>query len=283
MFNLTIVDRFAPREAVPDQAELSVREWIGSSGSVQARAFVGPSWNWIVWDGVATFRFRPHSRTVEVLPAVGASSDAITDLYHRQILPIVMQANGWEAIHASAVSTENGILAFCGGRGAGKSTIAYALARQGHPLFADDVVVVEAAPCRIDAIPLPFRPRLRPPSADFFTNDSRPGGSEPRYAAGRRRLSAVFVLETAEHDQSDPDVGRIRSFDALTPLLAHGRVFDETDHPGRKRYLQNYLEIAAVVPVFSVRFARRFDRLDSLLDGLLRAAGVGSPELCDAR
>jgi hypothetical protein len=283
MFNLTIVDRFAPSEAVFDEAEVSVREWIGTSGTVQARAFVGTSWNRIVWDGVATYRFRPHSQIVEVLPAVGVNPARIIDLYRRQVLPVVMQANGWEAIHASAVSTDKGILAFCGGCGAGKSTVAYALSRQGYSLYADDVVVVEPAPGRIYALSLPFKPRLRPQSADFFTNDSTPGHSEPRCDDGRRPLSAVFILETEEHDRSDPDIRRIRSFDALTPLLAHGRRFDETDDAGRKRHLQNYLEIAAVVPVFSVRFARRFDRLDSLLDGLLRAAGVGCPELCDAR
>src|SRR5262249_25510265 len=139
------------------------------------------------------------------------------------------------------------------------------------------------APGRIDALSLPFKPRLRQQSAEFFTSDGPSGWSEPRGDTKRRRLSAVFILETVEHDPSTPDIRRLSSLDALPRLLKHGRMFDPTDRIRRKRCLQNYLEIAAIVPVFSVRFARRFDRLDSLLDGLLRAAGAGSPELCEAR
>lgn len=282
MFNLTTVDGGAAGEMPPDEGGICVREWLSTRGTVQARAFVGEAWNWIVWDGVATYRFRRHTRTVEALPADGANPDAVSDLYRRHILPVVMQAHGWEALHASAVATDKGVLAFCGECGSGKSTIAYALSRRGYSLYADDVLVIEPGHGRIDALSIPFRPRLRPASARFLGTDAvQLRAGEPRFHMGPRPLAALFLLESAEHDRHVPEIRRLPSLEALRLILWHARRFDPTDLAGHKRYLQNYLELAAVVPVFSVRFARGFERLDPLLDGLLRAVGVECPELCD--
>jgi hypothetical protein len=281
MFSLATVDAGAAGSVAPNETGICVREWISTSGAVQARAFVGGGWNWIVWDGVATYRFRRHSGTVEAFPAEGAHPFTVKDLYRRHILPVVMQANGSEVIHASAVATDRGILAFCGDCGSGKSTVAYALGRRGFPLFADDAVIVEAGQGRVEALSIPFRPRLRPASARFFGCDSpRLKTEDPQYETGRRALAALFVLESPAHDQSLPEIRQIRSLEAFRLLLWHARRFDPTDRAGRKRYLENYLEIAAIVPVFSVRFARGFERLDALLDGMLRAGGVESHELC---
>ena len=51
---------------------------------------------------------------------------------------------GWEALHASAVLSPQGVVAFCAGSGTGKSTIARGLSERGYQLCADDAVAVKA-------------------------------------------------------------------------------------------------------------------------------------------
>ncbi|UIP06358.1 hypothetical protein LY632_11750 [Erythrobacter sp. SDW2] len=50
---------------------------------------------------------------------------------------------GWAMLHGSAVLGPKGAVLFCGPQGAGKSTMAAALAQQGLPLVSDDLSRVE--------------------------------------------------------------------------------------------------------------------------------------------
>jgi hypothetical protein len=75
-------------------------------------------------------------------------------------------AAGYEALHASAVATERGVVAIVAVSGAGKSTLALELVRRGRALFADDTVVLGRGSGGIEAHP-----------AGPFMN--LPAGSEP--------------------------------------------------------------------------------------------------------
>ena len=68
----------------------------------------------------------------------------------------VWAALGWQRgllpLHASSVTRGGNLHAFVGGPGAGKSTLAAALARHGYALFTDDIVLLD--PASFDAGPL---------------------------------------------------------------------------------------------------------------------------------
>ena len=68
----------------------------------------------------------------EVVGRVVATSGLNAIAYQRGLLPL----------HASAVAVGDGCVAFCGARGAGKSTLAAALAQAGYPLLSDDLLIV---------------------------------------------------------------------------------------------------------------------------------------------
>jgi len=284
MFELSTVDRAADQLFAHEDSAVCVREWTGTTGTVRVRAYVGTTWSWIDWDGVAIYRFRRGSNHVEALPARHAKPKAVEDYYRRHILPLVLQANGFEAVHASAVISDRGVLGFCGECGTGKSTIAYALSRRGYPQFADDVIVMTQAHGSIEALSLPFLPRIRVPAAQHFGNDVYTNlASDQGSHSARSPVAALFILERAENGQIDPQVERLDGVEALTALLSHAQRFDSMSFSSRKRTLQNYLDVTAIVPVYSVRFANALERLDSLLDRLVEAAGVACPELCDVR
>jgi hypothetical protein len=62
-----------------------------------------------------------------------------------QVLPLAAVLRGFEVLHASAVAVAGRAVAFLGGSGAGKTTLATRLAAHGAPLVTDDVLAIEPA------------------------------------------------------------------------------------------------------------------------------------------
>ena len=249
-----------------------VQIWRDLTDSVCAYGYAGPGWWAMEWPGLGTFRFGPvFGETVEVIPEPGVSVERIEDLYRRSVLPLVLQAFGRETLHASAVTGSRGVLAFCGRRGAGKSTVAYGLRRRGFEQHADDTLVLTIASNEVTTLPLPFSPRLRPASADFFENAAQKHSLSTCEPPAAEPLAAVFILRPSE--QAGPlTISALAPTEAFQAALAHAHCFDTEDPAGRRRLLQNYLEIAACVPMFDVPYQPGLERFDALLDALLTSA-----------
>src|SRR5690606_18461649 len=150
-----------------DQPARVATEWRDEHGRAFAVGTVGPHARQITWTGLGTFRFTVDSRDVHFHPVPGIDRAWAADAFTRLIQPLILQAQGLPALHGSATTDADGAVVFCGLSGHGKSTLAYALARRpGFSQLADDAVVLRpAGPTAFVVAPLPFRPRLRPPSA----------------------------------------------------------------------------------------------------------------------
>ncbi len=59
-----------------------------------------------------------------------------------KVIPAISVMRGYEALHAAAVESPQGVVAVMAPSGAGKSTLAAELMSRGWPLFADDVLVL---------------------------------------------------------------------------------------------------------------------------------------------
>jgi hypothetical protein len=75
----------------------------------------------------------------------GLPDDAWQRLLIAQALPFVALLHGLEVIHASAVVTDQGAVAFVGPSRAGKTSLALELCRRGASFLADDVLALERA------------------------------------------------------------------------------------------------------------------------------------------
>jgi hypothetical protein len=67
-----------------------------------------------------------------------------------QVVPLMLSLDGL-VMHASSVAFTNGISAFVGPGGAGKSTLALALSRGGYPIVSDDGLLLRADGARFTA------------------------------------------------------------------------------------------------------------------------------------
>jgi len=227
--------------------------------------------------GVGSFHFDALAATVTAHPRASIPCAVIQETYDRSVLPIVLQARETEVLHASAVRLR-GVVAFCGASGIGKSTLAFALSRRGHPLWADDAVAVGFPDSAAVAFPMSFEIRLRARAAAFFRVGRLPAAASlPGPPDGSAApLGAVCVLSRGEenaHDDRGVCLERLGPSEALPALLAHAYCFSLEDTDRKRRMVERYMLLAARVPVFALRFQPRFELLPRILDEVERLAG----------
>jgi hypothetical protein len=208
-------------------------------------------------------------------PLPGVDPDTVQEAYTAIVLPLALHALGREVVHASAVVAPPGdVIAFAATTHGGKSTTAYALARRGHRLWADDAVLFYSDREGIRSTPLPFSLRIRQPSAAFFAVEAHSDdewrklyelSSEPR------PLRAICLLDRADPaERESVTIGRRDPAEAFPALLSHSYYFSLRDPARYREMTSNYLALAECVLVYDVRFRPGLDHIDELLDAIER-------------
>lgn len=178
---------------------------------------------------------------------------------------ILLHQRGIVPLHANAIDTGTGAIAFLGPSGAGKSTLAAAFHDQGFPILSDDVCALARLADHYFA--MPGVPRLRLwrdalensgrnadgcervlDSADKFTVPTdRASDQQPRL------LRAIFVLARGDPGEG----GRLRELSGVSALQP---IVENTYRGGALRlvgnsqaYFATCLELAQKVPVFEFR------------------------------
>jgi hypothetical protein len=283
MLKLVITGAAAVIPPFPDPADPDVEVWRDHDGAVAAVGHTVGGKHWMHLPGVASFSFSSSSHDVEAFSLQTVGVEWIVDAYHRTVVPMVLQVHGFEVLHASGIRTPRGVVALCGVKETGKSTLAYALAQRGHSLWTDDAVVLRGAGTSVEALSVPFDVRLRPASAAFF------GQNQPaaiRRAAEPLRLNpaplaVICVLErTSELPAGEVvQVRRLVSADALTAVLPHAYCFSLRDPARKQRMMKQYLRVVHEVPIFRLRFQTGLENLPAMLNALEQAAAVSAHEI----
>ncbi len=178
------------RIAVPPDLEV----WQDNNGSICAYGYVADGYGWMDLVGTGKFRFDRQNREVTAFALPDVSPDLVRDAYSHAALPMALHFFGCEVLHASAVRTIRGIVAFCAFSETGKSTIASAFALRGYSLWADDAVAIDGSDTdhggvALETLCLPFSLRLRHASAQYL-------GERDDYA-GRVELDREFSSASA--------------------------------------------------------------------------------------
>jgi len=108
---------------------------------------------------VAVFTIRGTSEIVAV-PEPGVSSHRVRLFLTGSAWGALMYRRGALLIHASAIGTSLGAVAFCARSGSGKSTLAALLSSEGYPLISDDLCCVRMSRGEQPML-YPSVPRLR--------------------------------------------------------------------------------------------------------------------------
>jgi hypothetical protein len=229
---------------------------------------------------LVSYRFgKEGGRAVAYSPR-GVHEAVVRDVYRRSVLPMILHVRGGEVLHASAVLAGSRSIAFCGGAGAGKSTIAFGLAQRGYVQLSDDSVPFVPTNGKVRTFSLPFAVRLRTDPARYFDKpskrtppslndvlDGQPGVDHP--------LGALFVL-----DRSMPpapmdivSVSRLAPGEFFTAVLPHAYCFSLQDPARKRRMVRHFLEVGSRVQTYRLRFRAGLRNLPAVLDRIEETIG----------
>jgi len=76
--------------------------WRDLDGSVCGRSLIAGHDRWLDWYDVGVLAFNDRSPIVKVWPVRGITLDSVRAEFDRMLRPIVLQALGWQALHAGA-------------------------------------------------------------------------------------------------------------------------------------------------------------------------------------
>ena len=249
------------------------QEWLDVGGRLVAWGGVADGRYVMVWPGLGTYRFG-STGDVEVFPAPAADPAALQDSFVRGVVPVVLIGRGYEALHASAIATPAGVVAFTAVSGTGKSSLALGLAARGYTQWADDTVVFDASGAQPLAIALPFPARVDEPVRLALGSAA---GRTPQVAAGTSApLARIYVI--ARDPSLDPNRPLFASLPAarvFEHVLAHAHPFDLDGPERRRQMLLGLMRLASGVPGWQLTFAPSLDAMDVLLDALVRHIEAG--------
>jgi hypothetical protein len=243
---------------------------------------------------LADFLVSGDKKAIHCYPATGIPLETVKHLFLDQVLPIILAGQSKLALHASAVATSAGAIAFAGETGQGKSTLAASFAVAGLPLMSDDCLLLQEVDCSLLA--LPSYPGLRlwnETIAALFT--SNPTFSQVAHYSNKKRilpsenqllycsiavpLRRVYFLEPqyAESEQMAISVVRLSPRDAFIQLLSFTFKLDFVDRDELKREFATLDRIAALPLFYRLAYPHDFSMLPAVRQAILADLDAESP------
>jgi hypothetical protein len=239
--------------------EPALRIWKVNSGEFLKLEYFDGTQFWLDHAGTCIWATWPDNLGIE---------DAATYLLG-PVLGLLLRLRGVTCLHASAVSFGDGVVAFVGSEGAGKSTTAAALARQGCGIVSDDVVAlvdvdgifhvcpaypyvclwpesVEAIYGSVEALPrfsrnyekrclslekqnLPFEPRSLPLKAIYVLGERCPDPAPRIERMSAQRSILALVANTFATNVLNSEM-RAKEFETLGRLVPCTRIREVFAH-----------------------------------------------------
>jgi serine kinase of HPr protein (carbohydrate metabolism regulator) len=248
--------------------------WLAHDGSVWGHAYRVGEERWLSLPSVGRFRFGAVDGDAFVIPDPGVDHEIVVDVYRRCVLPLALHAHGAEVLHASGVVIAGRAVALCAQAHTGKSTLAFAVSRRGHAVWADDAVAFEINGSGAVAVAQPFYLRLRPPARAFF-GSAVATNSAAHEVPDRLPLGAVVILERVDHDV---ELQRLRPAEALDAALDHAYSYDLADPARKRRMIETYTQLVASTPTWRLRFRPGFEEIDEVVDAVEEAFAESADE-----
>lgn len=236
--------------------------------------------------GYADFFADRSGRRVTCTAHADTPPETVRHLFLDQVLPLLHNLRGGEALHASAVRVGGGICAFIGKSGQGKSTLAAAFQQAGNAAVCDDCLVLHAEAGGVRAEAAYPGLRLWEDSRDMLFGDAAGGHSLVSHYSAKLRiptqelpegepgllpLLGVYSLRREEGSPLQaPALERLSMRDALMELIEYAFRLDLADRDMILRQMTLFERIARAVPVRRLRMPDAMAALPAARDLVLR-------------
>ena len=270
------VIEFLETEPVPEERTEWVHQWAAPGGDIVLSLGRIASGRLLRFHGQADFALSADSALIRSSRRGGASVAALWHLVVNQVLPRVVTHMGRPVLHASAVHTGSGTIAFVGATGSGKSTLGASFHRAGTPLLSDDAIVLDIHGDAVCARPTYPSLRLWADSLRYVFRDDatvamhdddgakhrltvRVTPSAPRSAP----IAAIYILDP----QPLAPAVRIERYsprDSAMTLLGNTFQLDPTDKRQAAMLFGQVTEVAAHVPMYRLSYRHDYEQLTAV-------------------
>jgi hypothetical protein len=224
----------------------------------------------------ATFSVSPRTRTITREAASRIPRRTIRHLFLNQVLPLALTRGQRAVLHASAVGDREGVVAFAGRAGSGKSTLCAALSFGTRMLITDDALIVERDRDGFMVVPMYGAVRLWPDSvgelfggrADHTTVSHYtrkrlvpvPAAARPRDSA-RLRVVCLLAARDAMRRTRAVEVRELTRRDALIRLTGCSFQLDIQDRGVLRDQFARLSALVERVPVVELSYPWRLSRV----------------------
>jgi len=268
-------------------------EWTDANGAVWTRLARVGAGHLLRFPRLADFAISRDQSRVRMWARPGTPVETLRHLFLNQVWPLVLAARGALVLHASAVETPAGAIAFLGATGLGKSTLAASFAASGAALVTDDCLRVEVGGGRPRAVPSHPSVRLWPATARRLADVPAAAGRVAHYTGKLRlpaatrlpfarrpvRLVKAYVLDPPSRARTGGAAAAITPLsgrDALAALIGHLYRLDVGHPDALSRDFGHLVALATRVPMARLRPTRGLARLHEVRQAILKDLGVRS-------
>jgi hypothetical protein len=220
------------------------------------------------------------------MPRSGIPEDTIQHLLLDQVIPLVINLRGGEALHASAILTSHGVVAFAGPAGSGKSTITGSLIRTGYSFVSDDCLTLREKDQTILAIPAYPGLRLWDDAQEHLFGEKGNKKSVAHYTSKLRVdieegpesyspepkpfVRLYDIVNSSETDEtSDIMIEKLPPRDSFMALVRCAFRLDITDQNMLTRQFHFLKKVTSSISVLRLSFPRNFRFLPDVQKAIL--------------
>lgn len=235
---------------------------------------------------LADFYLSADVSQIECYAEPGTPVDTITHLLLDQVFPLVLSKRGHLVVHASAILTPVGVLAFVGSSGYGKSTLAASLALQGYPLMSDDCLVLAETESGLVASPSYPGARLWDDAIESLF-ERQPIVSDVAHYTDKKRLALnneqvhfssdcaplhrMYYLSDPEETGEQPTISirPLAAREAFVELVSYTYKLDVDDRNVLQREFRLLDRIAGLPLFYRLTYPRDFSMLPAVRQAIL--------------
>lgn len=207
----------------------------------------------------------------------------IRHLFLDQVVPLMLNAQGRLAFHASAVALPEGAIGFAGITGYGKSTLAAHFAASGDALLTDDCLLVEQHNDRFAAVPSYPSVRLWHDSIAQLDLAQRKLDQVAHYSSKQRwnldsvqpntdaarLLQRIYFLSSPDARGTTIDIQPLQTRDAYLELMTYAFTLDTAHQARMAQQCAVLARIAAAGLCYRLSFPRDYAQLPFVREAVI--------------
>ena len=220
--------------------------------------------------GLADFDVSADGKVATAIPARDTDEVTVEHLYINQVVPLALSRQGVPSFHASAVTVEGGTIAFLGGSGMGKSTLAASFALSDAAFLTDDSLIIEEtvdgcfiqpshASLRLwqDSVDALVQKEVSAAGAICYSDKARLlAGDALHYAGAPERLLAAYVL--AWNEPAELEIEPLSGTERHMAWIENSFLLDIKDKELLARHFDWTHRVSGSVPTFSLDYPREY-------------------------